>query len=198
MALQGVLDDGQSEPERLPRNGPRRPVKALGQPRMCSRKCDAGVDDRKVGALLVAPPSHANGAFRGVYLRPLTSRLVNADSISWARRTSRRPVELQEHMARPSARRQGVAVQPFEHARTSIVSRGASPSVDSSRDSSSKSVMMAFMRCACARMSKGPTGLVDAGVVGHGVEISGNNGERVRSSCDALATKSLRIASRRL
>ena len=83
---------------------------------------------------------------------------------------------------------------------TSIVSRGASPSVDSSRDSSSKSVMMAFMRCACARMSRrGPdqaSSMPESSAMVSrypAMTVSG-----VRSSCDALATKSLRIASRRL
>ena len=63
---------------------------------------------------------------------------------------------------------------------TSIGSRGASPSVDSRRDSSSRSAMMAFMRCACARMSRiGPAQAGSMrGIIGQRIEVARNDRQR--------------------
>ena len=82
-----------------------------------------------------------------VYFRPFTSRLVNADSISCS------PPNNPSDDSTSSDTRRGQSL--FARASrcslssmlgTSMASRGASPSVDSRRDNSSRSAMIAFMR----------------------------------------------------
>src|SRR6201992_4221223 len=68
MALQRVLDDGQTESGAAlsPRSSGIDAVEALGQPGNVLRGyADAAVDDRKVGALFIGPPAHAHRSFLG-------------------------------------------------------------------------------------------------------------------------------------
>jgi len=177
-------------------------VEALGKPRNVLRwDADAAVYHGEIGALIVGPPTHPHRALRQrvfqrihQQIRKRRFNLVRGSVQAIA------GLQIQQHLARPIRTDQRVAMQPFQHVRHVDGSRAASPSADSKRDNSSRSAMMAFMRCAWARMSligpsqAGSTDGSSAKVSRYpDITVSG-----VRSSCDALATKSFRMASRRI
>src|ERR1700719_758621 len=73
VALQGVLDDGQSQSGATlsARTSRVHPIETLRQPRNVFRgDADAAVDDGEIPALLIGPPTHAYSTLRvGVFQR---------------------------------------------------------------------------------------------------------------------------------